>query len=525
MQDDQILQILIVDDSSDDAFALLRAIKKAGFKAHHQRVESAEQLQQALTEQVWDIVLCDVCMPGLSVHRAIKVIDEFSRTAVSVVIVSGIVDAEEISRYIRGGVRDFVRKHDLSKLGDVLRREMGYVEARREQESEHERFIEAQKMEAVGTLAGGVAHDFNNILTALMGMHWKLKSDYPDHVKLINMVDKMDELCDRAGKLVTQLLGFARKGIVKMQPLDLGAFVTENISLLRMSVPDTIALKWQEPAQAVYISADVVQLQQMLVNMINNARDALADSSNPCISLVIKQDPGGLPDTATSANSWVALHVMDNGSGMDSKTQKHLFEPFYTTKEQDKGTGLGLAMVYGSMMTHHGFVDCNVDDCKMICDDCHTISSSIRLLFPQLDSDKQITSTAALEKQVNVEPMHVLLADDEAIIREVFCAIFKNADSQVDTFENGLLAWQQFQQYPDRYDVVVLDVSMPKMTGPEVAKKIREISSIPIVLISGYDVHSTLDLVAGLDNIHVQVKPFQPNAIFSEIQKLVGGKL
>jgi len=472
MQSDKILQILIVDDSCDDAFALERAIKKAGFQAHHQRVESAEELQQALEQQIWDIVLCDVCMPELSVHDAIKVIDQYSATPVSVVIVSGVVDVDEISRYIRGGVRDFVRKNDLSKLGDVLRREMGYVEARREQESEHERFIEAQKMEAVGVLAGGVAHDFNNILTALMGMQWKLKSDYPDHAKLITSLDRMDELCDRASKLVTQLLGFARKGIVKMQAIDLGAFVSENISLLRMSVPDTIALKWQAPEQAVYISADVVQLQQMLVNLINNARDAVADAEDPCITLLIKQNPGGLPDTATKANNWIALHVMDNGSGMDANTKKHLFDPFYTTKEQGKGTGLGLAMVYGSMMTHHGFIDCSVDDCKMTCHGCNHVSSSLRLLFPQLDAGERIALTAAPvmpDKPASMEPMHVLFADDEPMIREIFCAIFEDAGSQVDAFENGLLAWQQFQQEPDRYAVVVLDVSMPKMTGPEVA--------------------------------------------------------
>ena len=522
---DQELHVLIIDDSSDDAFALQRAIKKEGFLVHSERVESASQLQSALEQQLWDIVLCDVRMPELSVHESIKIIDQYCSTPVSVVLISGLVDLKEISRFLRGGVRDFIRKDDLSSLGDVLRREMGYIEARREQKSEHERFIEAQKMEAVGTLAGGVAHDFNNILTALMGMQWQLKSDYSDHLKLIKTVDKMDELCERASQLVKQLLGFARKGIVNMQPIELGTFITENISLFRMSLPDTIHLNWVQPEQPVYISADVVQLQQMLVNLINNARDAVTDVQNPSISLVIQEHPSGLPDTTTKTQDWVALHVMDNGTGMDEDTKLHLFEPFYTTKSEGKGTGLGLAMVYGSMITHHGFVDCNIDHCQLLCKECSKVSSCIRLIFPKLDSNEcalQIPPVDEPKPKVELESMRVLFADDEAVIREVFCAIFEDAGSEVDAFEDGLQAWRQFESCPDRYAVVVLDVSMPKMGGPEVAHQIRAISDLPIVLISGYDVHQTLNLVEGMKNIHVLVKPFQPNTIFNEIKKITG---
>jgi len=527
---EHILNVLIIDDSSDDAFALQRAIKKEGFEVHSQRVESAEQLQSALQHHVWDIVLCDVRMPELSVHDAIKIIDEFSPTPVSVVIISGMVEIDEISRFIRGGVRDFIRKDDLSKLGDVLRREMGYIEARREQESEHARFIEAQKMEAVGTLAGGVAHNFNNILTALMGMQWKLKSEYADHARLVERVDKMNGLCEDASRLVKQLLGFARKGIVQMETIDLVSFITENIPLLHISIPETITMNWHPPEQPVYISADVVQLQQILLNLVNNARDALADADHPCVSLVVQTDPPGLPDAATKNQDWVALHVMDNGSGISEGIREHLFEPFATTKEADSGTGLGLAMAYGSMMTHHGFIECSSEACPMPCDDCSKTLTSFRMLFPRINMSDAIQSESTqsdstqLEPQADagLRPMHVLFADDEEMIREVFCAIFEDEGSTVNAFENGLLAWEQFRKEPDTYDVVVLDVSMPKMGGPEVARKIRTMSMIPIVLISGYDVHHTLELVDDVENIHVQVKPFSPDTIFNDIKKLTG---
>jgi len=495
------------------------------FQIHSQRVESIAQLQSALEHHVWDIVLCDVRMPELSVHDAIKTIDKFSPTPVSVVIISGMVELDEISRFIRGGVRDFIRKDELSKLGDVLRREMGYVEARREQESEHERFIEAQKMEAVGTLAGGVAHNFNNILTALMGMQWKLKSEYPNHAKLIESVDQMDVLCDRASQLVKQLLAFARKGIVKMEPIELGAFITENISLLRMSVPETIRLNWHPPEQLIYISADIVQLQQMLLNLINNARDAVADVACPCISLLIQPDPTGLPDTVAQSDNWVALYIMDNGSGVSEEIKGHIFEPFYTTKSVNAGTGLGLPMVYGSMITHHGFIECTREPCPMLCGSCSKTLTSFRMLFPKINMSDAIQSDSTqLEPKAGtgLQPMHVLFADDEEMIREVFCSIFEDEGSNVDAFEDGLLAWEQFQKLPEYYDVVVLDVSMPNMGGPEAARKIRAISTIPIVLISGYDVHHTLELVDGMENIHVQVKPFSPNTIFNEIKKLTG---
>jgi len=522
---EQALNVLIIDDSSDDSFALQRAIKKAGFQIHSQRVASIEQLQSALEHHVWDIVLCDVLMPELSVHDAIQTIDTFSPTPVSVVIISGMVEIDEISRFIRGGVRDFIRKDDLSKIGDVLRREMGYIEARREQESEHERFIEAQKMEAVGTLAGGVAHNFNNILTALMGMQWKLKNQYLDHAQLVESVDQMDVLCDRASRLVKQLLGFARKGIVTMEPIELGAFITENIPLLRISVPETIMLKWQQPEHPIYISADIVQLQQMLLNLINNARDALTDVASPCISLGIQTDPTGLPDTVEQNHPWVSLYIMDNGAGISEDIKAHIFEPFYTTKNADTGTGLGLAMAYGSMMTHQGFIECTSEPCPTPCPLCSRTLTSFKLLFPRINMSDAIPSESTqLESKTDagLQPMHVLFADDEAMIREVFCVIFEDSGSHVDAFEDGLLAWKQFQKSPDYYDVVVLDVSMPNMGGPEVARNIRAMSRIPIVLISGYDVQQTLALVEDVANIHVQVKPFSPSTIFNEIKKLTG---
>ncbi len=310
-----------------------------------------------------------------------------------------------------------------------------------------------------------------------------------------------------------------------METVELVSFITENIPLLRISVPETIILNWHPPKQPVYISADVVQLQQMLLNLINNARDALADADSPCVSLVIDTDPHGLSDAVTKNNDWVALHVMDNGSGINEDIREHLFEPFYTTKESDAGTGLGLAMVYGSMMTHHGFIECTSEPCPMPCGDCSKTLTSFRMLFPRINmSDVIQPDSTQLESKADagLQPMHVLFADDEEMIREVFCAIFEDEGSTVNAFENGLLAWEQFQQQPEYYDVVVLDVSMPKMGGPEVAKKIRAMSAIPIVLISGYDVHHTLELVDDVENIHVQVKPFSPNTIFNEIKKLTG---
>jgi len=527
MQNTHFFQVLIIDDSSDDAFSLERAIKREGITCQSQRVESGEQLQQALEAQPWDVILCDVRMPELSVHKAIQIIDHYSTTPVSIVIVSGAVDIDEISHFIRGGVRDFIRKDDLSKLGDVLRREMGYVEARREQESEHTRFVEAQKMEAVGTLAGGLAHDFNNIITALMAMQWQIKEQYSDQPNLIETIGKMDQLCERASNTVKQLLGFARKGIVNMQDVNIGNFIEDNMSLFRLSLPDTITLHWQKPSQNLYIHADVTQLQQILLNLINNARDAVAGVANPCIAIVINEDPAPLPQEATTHDQqWLAIEVMDNGCGISHTAKQHLFEPFYTTKACNQGTGLGLAMAYGSMMTHHGFIDCETDRCQFIsndCDGCSKEPTCMRLLFPVLPA-AEVSDDASEEAPISntMDQMCVLFADDEEIIRDVFCAIFEDGGSQVDAFENGLLAWEQFQQSPDHYTVAVMDVSMPKMTGPEVARKIRAVSSMPIILISGYDVQTTLNLVEDVENIHVLVKPFHPDTIFNEIQKLTG---
>jgi len=518
------LQLLIIDDSSDDAFALERAIKKHSIAVHAQRVENADQLTEALSIHNWDMVFCDVRMPSLNVHEAIRLIDVSKQNIVSVVIFSGMVDMHEISSFIRGGVRDFVRKDQLDNIGDMVRREMGYLEARREQESEHLRFIEAQKMEAVGTLAGGVAHDFNNILTALMGMQWQIKSEYPELPALIEKIDKMDGLCDRASQMVKQLLGFARKGIVDMRPLELGQFIEDNQSLLRMSVPEHICLNWQKPEQEVYIKADEVQLQQMLINLVNNARDAVADVQSPCIVIRLEFNPGNIQEQGDE--SWIALYVMDNGSGMDETTKAHLFDPFYTTKKEGSGTGLGLAMVYGSMQEHHGFVDCEPADCDAYCHACELClhqPTCFRLLFPVAEAALENSDSIPKEQAPkDNQCLRLLIADDEPMLREIMQAIFEDEGNSVEVCEDGLQAWQAFEKQPDAYDIIVLDVSMPKMTGPEVAKKIRTLSDVPIMLVSGYDMHQTMELIGDMQNIHIQLKPFQPDALITEVQHITG---
>jgi len=214
-------------------------------------------------------------------------------------------------------------------------------------------------------------------------------------------------------------------------------------------------------------------------------------------------------------SQWVAIEVLDNGIGIDDDTRKHIFEPFYTTKELGKGTGLGLAMVYGSMMSHHGFVDCISGNAQT--------PTCIRLLFSQetdmLESSHDISPTIQKNIQHHVR---ILFADDEKMIQDVFCTMLEVSGAHVDAFDDGLAAWQQFQQHADDYDLVVLDISMPKMTGPEVARSIRKTSNIPILLISGYDMNETLKWVRDVENISIQSKPFHPDEIIHTIRELTG---
>jgi len=340
---------------------------------------------------------------------------------------------------------------------------------------------QAQKMEAIGTLTGGIAHDFNNMLASMLGTVYLVRKDLPDNPEAQAKLTRIEDTGFRAADVISQLLTFARKGEVHMQPLALTAFLKETIKMARSGVPEDIQLTLDVPSNPCVVKGDATLLQQVFLNLVTNAKHAVAGHEKPAIRVSLdKVEPDdGWRDkySQPAGRSYARLSIADNGCGMAKEIHDKIFDPFFTTKPAGEGTGLGLAMAYGAVQSHEGEIEIESEQGK---------GSTFHVWLPLIDEQPAATNND--EKQVlagNGET--ILVADDEPALREVVQELLESMNYHVLTAEDGAEAVQVFKQHHDRIRLVVLDVIMPRLGGIDAALKIRESNpDIPVVFQTGY---------------------------------------
>jgi len=371
-----------------------------------------------------------------------------------------------------------------------------------ELETLEKQFHQAQKMEAMGTLVGGIAHDFNNMLAGITGNLYLAKKQAQGIPDITKRLDTIEDLSYRASDMIRQLLTFARKGPVDLNPVPFNAFMKETIKLLRRSIPENIEIQKDITDEPLQIMGDVTQLHQILMNLMNNARDALEDTQEPIIHVKLKKFK---PDEEfikehpyCKAKLYACLSVTDNGCGIPKQQLEHLFEPFFTTKEQGKGTGLGLAMVFGAIRTHHGFVEVQsrVDT-----------GTTFEVYLPLYGSEQHVESKP---KEIIFEGNGetILVVDDniEALTSNV--DILKSLNYEVLIAHDGLEAINTVVQHSKEIQLILMDLVMPKLGGVEAAKQIVEINpNIKIIFSTGYDKGEILKDKPFMHNYLVLSKP------------------
>ncbi len=365
-----------------------------------------------------------------------------------------------------------------------------------------EKFLQAQKMEAVGTLVGGIAHDFNNILAAITGSaflaHRKLgESKHLRHIEL---------QAERASDMVKQLLAFARKDIIKMEVLSLNALVRQSTKLFKMATSEDIQVNIDICPDELIVKGDATQLQQVLMNLVNNARDALHESSTPVISISVTK----------SQTEQACISVSDNGHGIDDDHLNDIFEPFFTQKDVGKGTGLGLAMVKGTIESHGGIIDV-----ESVIGQGTTFSFCLPLSEHHPDD---IVGNAKKNDILAIGGGEcILLVDDEPVVREVNRAILEELGYRVLEAADGLQAVAIFEADCAHIKLIVMDVVMPRMGGIKAADDIRKISAkVPIIFATGYDRSQVLGKSNQLlSHSKVMTKPFSASALNQSIIDLM----
>ena len=393
-----------------------------------------------------------------------------------------IQELQELQKNLKESIKH--RTASLQKINAKLQAEVTqHRETTQALLDSEKRFIQAQKMESIGTLVGGIAHDFNNMLASIIANLFMLKRKVNDDPELTNRIDNINHLATDAADMIKQLLTFARKDNIEYKSFNLIPFINEAYKLGKVSISPRIKLSSDFPHEPILIKANSSQLQQVLMNLINNASDAVKDKDNAVIKVELQQivptEPFKQKHPDLAAEKYAKLTVSDNGSGMDTAIMTKIFEPFFTTKGLGEGTGLGLSMCYGAIKGHGGTIEVESNPEK---------GSSFHIYIPVNDKGSDSDLMETLQQAVRGNGEGILLVEDDPILRKIQRETLSSLGYRLFEAENGEEAISMFENHIDQIDLIIMDVVMPLMGGVEAARKIRKMSKdINIIFVTGYD--------------------------------------
>ncbi len=415
------------------------------------------------------------------------------------------VDAEGIYSTQNNGESNFLGTQGIAR--DITERK------KLEEQLQH-----SQKMEAIGMLAGGIAHDFNNLLTSIMGYSYlslnQLKEDNP----LFGNIKEIQSAGERATSLTRQLLAFSRKQVIQPQIIDLNKLINNTQKMLKRIVGENIEFITIPDSSIGYLKADPGQIEQIVMNLVVNARDAMPNGGK----LIIETSNTYLDDAYSKEHidvtpgQYIMLSISDNGCGIDKETLKHIFEPFFTTKEMGKGTGLGLSTVYGIIKQSGGhiFVYSEIDK-----------GTAFKVYFPRIyfEEEKQPSDIGSDKHLYGNET--ILVVEDDETVRKLIATILTSYGYKIHIANSGDAALHYINNPKGKIDLLLTDVILPKMSGTELADKVTSIcKDIKIVFMSGYTDRSIVQHGILEEGINYIQKPFTHDILVQKIRKVLDAK-
>jgi PAS domain S-box-containing protein len=358
---------------------------------------------------------------------------------------------------------------------------------------------QSQKMEAIGILAGGIAHDFNNILSPIMGYTEMALSDLSAESEIHKDLNQVLVAAERARDLVAHILTFSRQAEGERKPVELASVVREVLKLLQAALPTTIKIKQNITSDTYVINANTTQIHQILMNLCTNAEHAMRKGGVLGVSLAnVDLDKEFFAELdSLTPGSYVRLSVSDTGCGMDSKTLERIFDPFFTTKDPDEGTGMGLSVVHGIVKDHEGCINVQSDP---------DAGTTFNIYLPVIEFTVEVLP----EKQ---EPIlggteSILFVDDEEVLVSMAGETLKRLGYRITTRTSSVEALKLFRTKPNEFDLVITDLTMPEMTGDDLALKILSIKpDIPIILCTGFSHDVTPEKARALGVRELVMKP------------------
>ncbi len=340
---------------------------------------------------------------------------------------------------------------------------------------------QAQKMEAIGTLASGIAHDFNNILTPIMGHAELIRLRAEPDSAMNKGLDIILQSAGRATQLVKQILSFSRQQYEEMITISIQPIIKEVLKLLRSSLPSIIEIRQEIDAHCGPIMADPTQIHQLLMNLCTNSGHAMAEHGGALsvtLSCADLTADDCLHYPALSPGPHLNLEITDTGYGMAPEIVERIFEPYFTTKEKDQGTGMGLAVVHGIVTTHNGHISVDSEPDQ---------GTTFRILLPIARTDTIPVEETGHDTLLPTGTEHVLMVDDEQLVVDVNREILSALGYRVTSETSSTKALELFRSHGDDFDLIITDLTMPGLTGIELTKEIIKIRpAIPVILCTGF---------------------------------------
>lgn len=507
---DVVYKVLVVEDSPTDQILIKAALSESPRIIFETRcVERLSAAKQALHTEKYDIVISDLQLPD---SHGVATVQRLVRAAggIPVVVLTMTDDEETGLNALREGAVDYVIKGEMS--GRVLSRTIRYTVDRTRIE---EQMRHAQRMESLGVLAGGIAHDFNNLLMVIRGNAELQERLGFESDKLKRTTNQILASADRAATLTRQLLAFSRREHVQLTHLDFNELLEEFSRMIQRLVGPTIEFKLERCETSLPVSGDPSLLEQVLMNLVVNSRDAMPDGGKLVISTKLLELPStreeGLPPGG--AGSYVCMKVSDTGGGISPESLEHIFEPFYTTKDTGKGTGLGLSTAYGIVQQHRGVIEVKSEMGE---------GTEFTVLIPLNRTEEDVP--AIIEEQPSLQAEGtILVVDDEEMVRELSTVFLETEGYTVIQAKSGAEVIADWEKLRKQVDLVITDLIMPQgVSGHDLGSWLYEQDpDLKTIYCSGFSQPNLMRKFKLREGQNFLSKPFSGESLLKMVNRIL----
>jgi len=511
----QSLRVLYIGESG--AEAVRAELVLGGYDPTFEQVSTHAQLLDALAP-TFDIAISDFVVGDSGALAALRLVQERG-IDLPLIVVSGRIREAEVLTALKAGAADHLTRRNLTRLNAAVERELRGARMRRERIRLEEQFRQAQKMEAVGRLAGGVAHDFNNLLTVITGYSDMLlgRADLKEAQR--TALEEIRRSAERGGALTHQLLAFSRRQPLEARTVRINELVIQVQKLLRRLIGEDIELVAIPAASQDAVEADPGRLEQVLMNLAVNARDAMPHGGQLTIetSLVHLDESFTAKRLGVRAGQHVVIALTDTGIGMTEATRSHLFEPFFTTKSPGQGTGLGLATAYGIIRQSGGAIAFESELGK---------GTTARIYLPLAEARQRAAAADDAAPQARMTGAEtILVVEDEARVRKLIVGVLSDRGYRVLEATRGEEALRVCEEHAKHIDLAVVDVVMPEMSGPEFGRRIQQThAETRLLYISGYTDEAIVHHGIQESGAAFLQKPFLPDALARKVREVLDSR-